>query len=74
MARAAITKSRPAKERLDARTTRNIRGMVPIPMIKVSFQTDTPQKATIAMTATIAGKARITKEPALSATSRRPPL
>src|SRR5664280_2902115 len=58
MVRAAITKSRLANERLDALTTRNIKGIVPTPMMMVILRSDDPQKATMAMTATMAGKAR----------------
>ncbi len=74
MVLAAITKSRLAKERLEARTTRYRTGMVATPMMMVILSSDDPQKATTAITATMAGKASSTKEPALRATSSRPPL
>ena len=74
MVLAATTKSRLAKERLEARTTRYSRGMVATPRMRVILSRDCPQKATMAMTATMAGKARRTKAPALRPTSNRPPL
>ena len=40
----------------------------------VILGSDEPQKATMAMTATMAGKASRTKDPALRAMSSRPPL
>ena len=72
--RAAMTKSRLAKARLEARTTRYSKGMMATARMTVILTNDCPQNATMAMTATMAGKARITNEPALRATSRRPPL
>ena len=48
--------------------------MVATPKMMVIFHRDEPQKATTAMTATMAGKANSTKDPALRATSSRPPL
>ncbi len=49
-------------------------GMVPTPMMMVIFARVWPQKATMAITATMAGNARITNEPALKAMSKAPPL
>ena len=72
--RAATTKSRLAKDRLEARTTRYRSGMVATPRMMVIFSRVAPQKATMAITATMAGKARRTKDPALRAMSSRPPL
>ena len=40
----------------------------------VTLNSDWPQKATMAMTATMAGKASSTNEPALRAVSSLPPL
>ncbi len=48
--------------------------MTATPRMMVILHSDAPQKATMAMTATMAGKARSTKEPALRETSSRPPL
>ena len=70
---AATTKSRWAKDRLEARITRYMRGMVAMPRMIVMWKRDASQKVTMAITATMAGKARMMNETALRATSRRPP-
>ena len=57
---AASTKSRVAYDSVDARTTRKMRGAANSPMTRVILKSDLPQKDTMAMTATMAGKASTT--------------
>ncbi len=57
---AASTKSRVAYDRVEARTTRKISGAANRPMTSVILNIDLPQKDTMAMTATMAGKASTT--------------
>ena len=57
---AARTKSRVAYDSVEARTTRKMSGAPKMPMISVIFHKLWPQKDTMAMTATRAGKASTT--------------